>query len=105
MVAWLEEIAYRPNSTCANTLITQPRIISHNKLNPACAPVLGVKINSPEPTIAAAIINPGPSRANTPNTLLGGNSIWKSEGGLFSDAADRRGLSWGVFIEAIPGWG
>ena len=53
-------IAYRPISTCTNTLITQLSKISHNRLNPAFAPRLVVLISSPVPTIDAARIKPGP---------------------------------------------
>ena len=50
----------RPNSTCANTLITQPMRMSQSSQNPASAPVFVVATSSPDPTMAPATISPGP---------------------------------------------
>ena len=66
-------MANRPNSTWTKTLITQPSTISHNSQKPASAPVLVVAMSSPEPTIDAAIINPGPNRLRIPPSVRGGS--------------------------------
>jgi hypothetical protein len=42
-------------------------MINHNKLKPALAPVIVVAINSPEPTIDAAMISPGPKCDRIPS--------------------------------------
>ena len=50
----------RPSSICTNTFSRQPRIINHSSVKPALAPSFGVTISSPEPTIVAVMIRPGP---------------------------------------------
>ncbi len=67
-------IATRPSSICTKTLITQPTMISHSSEMPACAPVLVVAISSPEPTMLAAIMSPGPSWRRMPPGVDGGSS-------------------------------
>ena len=50
-------------------------MMTHNRANPAAAPVLVVAMSSPEPTIDPAIINPGPRRLRTPTKVWGGFSM------------------------------
>ena len=65
------EIAKRPSSTCTSTLIMQPAIMNHNRLKPYSAPTLGVAINSPEPTMQAVMIRPGPRCLRVPRQSVG----------------------------------
>ena len=65
------EIAKRPSSTCTSTLIMQPAIMNHNRLKPYSAPTLGVAINSPEPTMQAVIMRPGPRCLRMPRQSFG----------------------------------
>ncbi len=69
--------------------MTQPMMISHSSVMPACAPVLVVAISSPEPTMLPAMISPGPSRPTMPQRFVGGESVpesvrGSSEGGSVS---------------------
>ena len=68
-------IAYRPSSTCTNTLITQERRISQSSENPALAPRPVVLISSPVPTIDAARMRPGPTWRIALASVLGGSRI------------------------------
>ena len=54
--------------------MTQPMTISHNSQKPAWAPVFVVAISSPDPTIAPAMISPGPRRRRMPGIVCGGVS-------------------------------
>ena len=72
-IIWYWLMATRPSSICTKTLITQPTTISHSNEIPACAPVFVVAINSPDPTILAAIISPGPSFRKIPPNDVGGS--------------------------------
>ena len=68
-------IVYRPNSICTNTLIRQPRMMSHMRVKPASAPTAVVAISSPDPTMDPAMIRPGPSWRRMSRILVGGARI------------------------------
>ena len=53
-------IACLPNSSCTTTLTKQLKMMNHIRMKPARAPTIVVAINSPEPTMEAERIKPGP---------------------------------------------
>ena len=57
-----ETIAFFPNSNWMDTLIRQLTRITQNVTNPPVAPKLLVAISSPDPTMEAERINPGPKK-------------------------------------------
>ena len=63
--------AKRPSSTCTKTLMIQPMTISQSRSKPASAASFGVAITSPEPTIEAVRISPGPTCRKICPKLLG----------------------------------
>jgi hypothetical protein len=69
-------------------------MIIQNAMNPACAPNVVVAINSPEPTIEAERINPGPRNFNLPLNVTGGSLIvlsvitYRSWGINYGDSID-----------------
>ena len=69
----------RPSSIWINTFKTQPRMMNQSSVNPKLAPSLGVTISSPEPTIDAVMIRPGPSCRRIPPNEVGAG--WVGEGG------------------------
>ena len=52
--------AVRASWICTNTFSTQPRMMNHSRLKPTDAPSLGVTISSPDPTMVAVMMKPGP---------------------------------------------
>ena len=69
--------AKRPNSICTNTLITHPRMMNQSNVNPTLAPSLGVTITSPDPTIEAVTMSPGPVFFKISVQRVG--AIWASD--------------------------
>ncbi len=49
----------------------QPTMMNHNMLNPTVAPSFGVTINSPEPTMIALMMRPGPTCRSMPGQSVG----------------------------------
>src|SRR5688500_9621250 len=94
-------MASRPSSTCTKTLITQPTTISQSSQKPACAPVLVVPINSPEPTMEPAMIKPGPRRLRMPRMEVGGVSTVVAFEEL--GAASEEGFAWDMRGERCEG--
>src|SRR5687768_16209969 len=68
-------IACLPNSNCTATFIRQLTMITQKAINPALAPNMVVAINSPEPTIEADKIKPGPRNFNFCVKETGGSLI------------------------------
>src|SRR6185295_16998236 len=68
-----------PNSSCTATLARQLIMIIHKAANPALAPSTVVAINSPEPTIEAERINPGPRNLNLSISRTGGSLMVAAE--------------------------
>ena len=66
--------AWRPSSICTKTFSRQPRMINQSSLNPSSAPSFGVTISSPEPTMTALMMSPGPICRNTPPRERGGGT-------------------------------
>ena len=66
-------IACLPNSICRATLTRQLIIMIQNAVNPAFAPSVVVAINSPEPTMEADKIKPGPRNLSLPIKDDGGS--------------------------------
>ena len=64
-------IAARPSSTCTKTLTIQPSMMNHSSVKPFFAPTTGVAINSPEPTMQAVMIRPGPRCLRMPPQCVG----------------------------------
>ena len=52
---------WRPISTWMKTFSTHAAIMNQSSVKPAPAPSLGVTTSSPEPTMVAVMIRPGPS--------------------------------------------
>ena len=59
-VDWLVAIAVRASSICTNTFSAQPRTMNQSSVKPTDAPSLGVTISSPDPTMVAVMMKPGP---------------------------------------------
>jgi len=72
MVVSPEEMACLPNSSWTTTLMTQLKMMNHRRVNPALAPMRVVAINSPEPTIDAERIKPGPKWRRLAVNVSGG---------------------------------
>src|SRR5688572_458010 len=68
-------IACFPNSNCTATFIRQLTMITQKAIKPAFAPNMVVAINSPEPTIEADKIKPGPRNFNLLLKETGGSLI------------------------------
>ena len=66
---------YRPISACSTGLIRQLSRITQSAVNPTWAPSVVVAISSPDPTIDAARIIPGPIRFSDAINVTGGSSI------------------------------
>jgi hypothetical protein len=55
-------------------------MMNQSSVNPKLAPSLGVTINSPEPTIDAVMIRPGPSCRRIPPNEVGAGWVGEGEG-------------------------
>ena len=53
-------IASRASSICTKTFTMQAMMMNHNIEKPSAAPTFGVTISSPDPTMAALMMRPGP---------------------------------------------
>src|SRR5918993_1505118 len=65
-------IATRASSTCTNTFTTHARSTNHKRKKPLAAPTFGVTISSPDPTMAALMMRPGPRWEAVANQPRGG---------------------------------
>lgn len=65
-------MAFFPNSSWIATFTKQLTRITQNVINPPSAPSTVVAINSPEPTIEAERINPGPRNLSFSKSEVGG---------------------------------
>ena len=72
VVPWVT--AWRPSSICTKTFSMQPSTMNHSIANPTLAPSLGVTISSPEPTMTAVMIRPGPSWRAMPSAPAGADT-------------------------------
>jgi hypothetical protein len=72
MIELSETMAFFPNSSCIPTFMIQLTSITQKVIKPAFAPSTVVAINSPEPTIEADRINPGPKNPNIFFIVVGG---------------------------------
>ena len=70
-----ELIACLPNSSCTATLTRQLKMMNHIRMKPALAPTMVVAMSSPDPTIDAERINPGPMKGRAPKNVFGGSLI------------------------------
>ena len=70
-----------------------PNMINHRSANPASAPTLVVTINSPEPTMLADIISPGPNCLRIPFQSEGGEVAWD-----ISEEANGKRRAWKAFL-------
>jgi hypothetical protein len=78
-------IANRASSICTNTLTMQPRIMNHSIEKPRAAPTFGVTMSSPEPTIAALMMRPGPRCDAVASQPRGGSRTWPGCRALLDD--------------------
>src|SRR5687767_1742452 len=67
-------IAKRASPICTNTLTMQARMTNHSIEKPSAAPTFGVTMSSPEPTMAALMMRPGPRCEAVPSHPRGGSS-------------------------------
>ncbi len=67
--------AVRASWICTNTFSTQPSTMNHNRLKPTDAPSLGVTMSSPDPTIVAVMMKPGPRWRTSPPSDVGGGLV------------------------------
>ena len=65
-------IARRASSICTNTLTMHARRMNQSIEKPSAAPTFGVTISSPDPTIAALMMRPGPDATPCPPSVGGG---------------------------------
>jgi hypothetical protein len=74
-------MAVLPNSSWIATFITQLTIITQNAMKPAFAPRSVVAINSPDPTMDAERMKPGPRKDNFDRNDSGGSlmDVWSGE--------------------------
>jgi len=68
-------MAFLPNSSCNATFTKQLTMITQNVMKPAFAPSAVVAMSSPEPTMAAERIKPGPRYLSLPTKVVGGESV------------------------------
>ena len=80
-------IANRASSTCTNTLTMQPRMMNHSIEKPSAAPTFGVTMSSPEPTIAALMMRPGPRCEAVASQPRGGSITWPGWRALLDEVA------------------
>ena len=79
MVVSPVQIACFPYCNCTATLIRQLKIMIQKAAKPALAPNMVVAINSPDPTMEADKIKPGPKNFKRSINLWGGSWIVDSE--------------------------
>ena len=80
-------IASRASSICTNTLTTHARMMNHSIEKPSAAPTLGVTISSPDPTMAALMMRPGPRCDAVPSQSRGGSSTLPGSRALLDEGA------------------
>src|SRR5688500_19202331 len=68
-------MACLPNSSCTATFTRQLAMMIQNAIKPALAPRVVVAINSPEPTMEAESMKPGPRNGSRPQNEVGGALI------------------------------
>ena len=84
----------RPSSIWIKTFKTHPRMMNQSSVKPKLAPNLGVTISSPEPTIEAVMMSPGPSCRRMPPTEVGAGwvsgGVGCASGGVGEDILGKR---------------
>ena len=95
-------IASRASSICTNTLTMHARMMNHSIEKPSAAPTFGVTISSPDPTIAALMMSPGPRCDAVAIQPLGGSSSWPGCRALLDEAT--RVLEFGAIGVWLTGY-
>jgi hypothetical protein len=73
IAVWPVNMALFPNSNCTATFTRQLTMMIQKAIKPAFAPKVVVAINSPDPTMEAERINPGPRNFNFLKKETGGS--------------------------------